>query len=77
MGHRLAVQRQPREKCVLMAKKTLSFAEKLQKKVEEHNSRVRENYALYLAECKRQKVKAGEPIDLLKMVENSHELQES
>ncbi len=60
-----------------MAKKPLSFADKLQKKVEEHNGKVRENYALYLAECKSQKVKAGEPIDILKMVENSHELPES
>ena len=60
-----------------MAKKPMSFADKLQKKIDEHNEKQRENYALYLAECKRQKVKAGEPIDMLKMVENSHELQES
>ena len=53
-----------------MAKKHSSFAGKLQKKVDEHNHRQRENYALYLAECKRQKVKAGEPIDLLKMLED-------
>ena len=54
-----------------MANKSLNFADKLQKKVDEHNQRHRENYALYLAECKRQKVKAGEPIDILKMVDKA------
>jgi hypothetical protein len=48
-----------------MEKKNLD----LKKTVEKHNSRVRDNYALYSEECRRQGVKVGEPIDIMKMLE--------
>lgn len=51
-----------------MPKKSLTFAERLERSLEKHNRRQQRNMDLFLAEQRRQGKKAGEPIDLMKMI---------
>jgi hypothetical protein len=52
-----------------MGKRPLTFGEKLQQKVNEINRRQEKNLQLYAEACKKQGVKLGEPIDIMKLVE--------
>lgn len=53
-----------------MAKKKFSFADLLQKKIDQHNKRAARNAALFRAEQKRQGLAPDQPISLLDMVKN-------
>lgn len=51
-----------------MPKKTLSFSEILQKKINKVNKRQQDNMARFRAEQKRQGLKANQPISLMDMM---------